>query len=520
LVEFRLKRTNEAIAKAEAKLGNAPSTPPPAPVATKPLAMIRPKTTEPAKPASAPAPTTVPASEPAMPVKAPEPPPVPQPEVSTKDNAFSTFSLNVSDVSFKLAGASLDKGSMPEPATVRSEEFINAFNYRDPEPGGTAPLAFATERARFPFAHNRDILRVSVKTAAAGREAGRPLNLVLLLDNSGSMERSDRVEILKESLRVLTKQLQPQDKLSIITFSRTPRLWADGVTGEKAAEFAQRVGEITPQGGTDLSAALDLGYSTALKHFKFGSTNRVVLLTDGAANLGEVKAETLKAKVEEHRKKGVAFDCFGVGWEGYNDDLLEQLSRNGDGRYGFINNPEAAATEFAGQLAGALRVAASDVKVQMEFNPRRVTAYRQIGYAKHQLKKEQFRDNTVDAAEIGAAESGNALYVVEVNAAGQGDIGIARARFKVPGTTDYKELEWTIPFQAPAPAMEQASSSLRLATTAAAFAEWLAQSPYAAEVTTDRLLGMINGIPAIYGADPRPAKLESMIRQAKSISGR
>ena len=456
-------------------------------------------------------------SDPAPPAKAPEPAPVPQPEVSAKENAFSTFSLNVSDVSFQLASASLEKGRMPEPATVRSEEFINALNYRDPEPAPGAPFAFATERARYPFAHNRDLLRISLKTAAAGREPGRPLNLVLLVDNSGSMERADRVRILRESMRVLAQQLKPEDKLSLITFSRAPRLWADGVPGDKAMEVAQRAAEITPEGGTDLSAAMDLGYKTALKHYQAGSVNRVVLMTDGAANLGDVRAEALKQKVEAHRKQGVAFDCFGVGWEGYNDDLLEQLSRNGDGRYGFINTPEAATIEFAGQLAGALRVAASDVKVQIEFNPRRVTAYRQVGYAKHQLKKEQFRDNTVDAAEIGAAESGNALYVVEVNPRGEGDIATARARFKVPGTSDYREQEWTIPYSAPASPLEQSSSSLRLAATASAFSEWLAQSPYAAEVTPDRLLGLINGIPAIYGADKRPAKLEAMIRQARSI---
>ena len=447
-------------------------------------------------------------------------PPVPQPEVTTKGNAFSTFSLNVSDVSFKLAGAALEKGAMPDVASVRSEEFINALDYRDPEPAPGAPLAFASERARYPFAHNRDLLRLSVKTAAEGRQAGRPLNLVLLLDNSGSMERADRVRILQESLTVLAKQLQPQDKLSIITFSRTPRLWADGVAGNKASEFTDRVAEIRPEGGTDLGAAMDLGYTTALKHYQVGSVNRVVLLTDGAANLGNVDAASLKGKVETHRKQGVAFDCFGVGWEGYNDDLLEQLSRNGDGRYGFINTPEAAATEFAGALAGALRVAASDVKVQVEFNPKRVTSYRQLGYAKHQLKKEQFRDNTVDAAEIGAAEAGNALYTLELDPRGQGDIATVRIRFKVPGTTDYNEHEWTVPFTAPAPAMEQASSSLRLAATAGAFAEMLGQSPFAAEVNTDKLLGMINGIPAIYGADPRPGKLEWMIRQAKSVSGR
>ena len=123
----------------------------------------------------------------------------------------------------------------------------------------------------------------------------------------------------------------------------------------------------------------------------------------------------MKPDVEAQRKQGIALDCFGIGWEGYNDDLLEVLTRNGDGRYGFINTPEEAATDFAAQLAGALRVAASDVKVQVEFNPARVISYRQIGYAKHQLTKEQFRDNTVAPAQIGAAEAGNALYIVEVN---------------------------------------------------------------------------------------------------------
>jgi Mg-chelatase subunit ChlD len=444
----------------------------------------------------------------------------PQPEVATSANVYSTFSLNVTDVGFKLAAASLEQGRMPEPATVRSEEFINAFDYRDPEPNAGAPLAFASERARYPFAQNRDLLRLSVKTAAAGRQPGRALNIVLLLDNSGSMERADRVRILREALRVLCTQLQPKDKLSVVTFARTPRLWADGVAGDKAGEVTSRVGEITPQGGTNLAAALDLGYATALRHYQVGSINRVVLITDGAANLGDVDPDALKQKVEAHRKQGVALDCFGIGWEGLDDTLLEALSRNGDGRYGFINSPEEAATEFAGQLAGALRVAASDVKVQVEFNPRRVTAYRQIGYAKHQLTKEQFRDNTVDAAEIGAAEAGNALYVVEVNPRGEGDLATVRVRFKVPGTSDYREHEWTVPFTSAALPLEQASPALRLAGSASAFAEWLVASPYAAEVTTDRLLGLLNGVPAIYGADPRPKKLEWMIRTAKSVSGR
>jgi len=445
--------------------------------------------------------------------------PIPQPEVQTSGNAFSTFSLNVSDVAFKLAAASLEKGQMPDPASVRSEEFINAFDYRDPEPPPGVPVAFAWERARYPFAHNRDLLRFSIKTAAAGRQAGRPLNLVLLLDNSGSMERADRVQIIREALRVLAAQLQPQDTVSVITFARTARLWVDGISGSKAGEVFEQVGGLTPQGGTNLEEAMRLAYATALRHYLATGINRVVLLTDGAANLGNVDPDALKQAVETHRKQGIALDCFGIGWEGFNDDLLEVLSRNGDGRYGFINSPEEAADEFAGQLAGALKVAASDVKVQVEFNPARVTAYRQIGYAKHQLTKEQFRDNTVDAAEIAAQEAGNALYTVEVNPAGAGPLCTVRCRFKIPGTTDYREHAWEVPFTGSAVSLEQASSAMRLAATASAFSEWLVASPFAAEVTPDRLLGYLSRVPEVYGADARPKKLEWMIRQAKAISG-
>jgi Mg-chelatase subunit ChlD len=445
--------------------------------------------------------------------------PVPQPEIQTSENTFSTFSLNVSDVSFKLAAASLEKGVLPDPASIRSEEFINAFDYRDPEAPPGVPIAFAWERSRYPFAQNRDLLRFSLKTAAQGRQAGRPLNLVLLLDNSGSMERADRVSIIREALRLLAAQLQPQDTFSVVTFARTARLRVDGVPGSQASQVGEELSKLTPQGGTNLGEAMDLAYQTALRHYLANGINRVVLLTDGAANLGDVEPSSLKAKVEANRKQGIALDCFGIGWEGYNDDLLEVLTRNGDGRYGFINTPEEAATEFAGQLAGALQVAASDVKVQVEFNPNRVTSYRQLGYAKHQLTKEQFRDNTVNAAQIGAAESGNALYVIEANPAGEGPLGTVRVRYRVPGTSDYQEREWVVPYTGNAMALEQSSPAMRLAATASAFSEWLATSPYAAEVTPDALLGCLRGAPQVYGADPRPQKLEWMLRQAKSLGG-
>ena len=446
------------------------------------------------------------------------PAPKPQPEVLTRENRFSTFSLNVSDVSFKLAESALERGVFPEPNSVRTEEFINAFDYHDTEPPPGVPLGFTWERAQYPFAHNRDILRLSIRTAAFGREAGRPLNLVILLDNSGSMERPDRVATVRAALTVLAGMLQAQDQISVIAFARTPRLWIDGMQGGNPDALLGRLLQLVPDGGTNLEAALELAYQTAGKHFVPGGNNRVVLMTDGAANLGNVNTGELKETVTSFRKQGIALDCFGIGWDGYNDPLLEALSRNGDGRYGFLNKPEEASGRFAKQLAGALQVAASDVKVQVEFNPERVVAFRQIGYAKHQLKKEEFRDNTVDAAEIGAAESGNALYAIETNANGKGPIGVVRVRFKRPSTGEIEEREWPVP-DGPAAPLDQANPSLRLAVTASAFGEWLARSPYASEVRTTPLLSYLSGVPEAFPMDPRPKVLESMIRQAGAIAG-
>jgi Mg-chelatase subunit ChlD len=449
----------------------------------------------------------------------PQPLPEPQPEVLTRDHAFSTFSLNVSDVSFKLAEASLQRGVMPDPAGIRSESFVNAFDYRDPLPASGQAVGFAWEQARYPFAHNREIVRFAVKTAASGREAGRPLNVVLCLDSSGSMERADRVGIVREALRVLGEQLKPGDRLSMVTFARTARLWIDGVDGAEASGFLAQMESLQPEGGTNLEEALRLAYDTARRHASPQGINRVVLMTDGAANLGDVNAASLKVVVEQQRKQGVALDCFGIGWEGLNDELLESLSRNGDGRYGFLNDRQDVASNFAQQLTGALQVAAADVKVQVEFNPQRVISYRQIGYARHQLTQEQFRDNTVDAAELGAAEAGNALYVIQTDAQGTGPLGVVRVRFQRPGSGLYEAQEWLVPYHGPAMATEQAPASLRLAMVAAAFSEWLASSPFATEVRPAELLRWLRQAPEEFGIDSRPTRLEWMIRQALALTG-
>ncbi|MDE2656697.1 MAG: von Willebrand factor type A domain-containing protein, partial [Verrucomicrobiota bacterium] len=455
------------------------------------------------------------------PAKPPSPSVVytPRPETVTAENNFSTFSLNVTDVSFKTTLASLQAGKLPEPGNVRSEEFLNALEYRDPMPRAGEPMAFHWERSRSPFTHDRDIIRFAVRTAALGRQPGRAVNLVCLLDNSGSMEREDRVSIVRQSLDVLARKLTPNDRVSLITFSRTPELRIDGMRGGNPEAFLKASTGWIPQGGTHVEKALALAYETAKKHFIAGGNNRVILLTDGAANMGNVDPYQLRKIVESHRKQGVALDCFGIGWEDYNDNLLEALSRNGDGRYGFLNEPAQAVAEFEQKLLGAFQVAASDVKVQVEWNADRVKVFRQVGYLRHQLKKEDFRNNKIDAAEISAAESGNALYVVQVNPNGEGPLGMVRVRYKVPFTSEYTEMEWSLAYEPAATPLEQASPAMRLGCVAATFAEWLAQNPYAQGVQLVDLQGLISGIPSIYGTDPRPTELEWMIGKASILAG-
>ncbi len=441
------------------------------------------------------------------------------PETRVSDNAFSTFSLNVSDVSFRLAEAALNNGRLPERETVRAEEFINAMNYRDPSPASGERLAFAWEQARDPLAHNRDLIRLSVQTGAIGRSKGKPLNLVVLLDRSGSMERPDRVAIVRRALRALVAKLTEDDRVSLVAFARTPRLVVDGMTGGDAEALLRRVESLTPQGGTNLEAALDLGYRIAARHRRREGVNRVILLTDGAANLGDVDPARLKQKAEAQRRRGVALDCFGVGWDGYNDALLEELSRNADGRYGFLNDPGRAAADFADQLAGALRVAARDVKVQVEFNPARVRSWRQIGYEKRQLRKEAFRDNQVDAAEIGAAEEGTAVYSIELAPEGVGPIGVARVRFQNPDTGGYEERSWTLFHRPNAPPLIESSPAMRFAACAAKLAGWLARNPKERGVNLGELRSLLAGLEGAFAGDPMPARLRAMISRAELVSG-
>ena len=436
-------------------------------------------------------------------------------ETSAASQPFSTFSLHVSDASFKLAKAALERGEQPDPASIRPEEFYNAFDYGDPAPGRGEPVACALEQCANPIIPQRNLVRIGVRAGAAGRGQSTPLNLTLLLDSSGSMEREDRRQGMVMAVQQLAGLLKEGDTVSVIGFSRQPRLLVDRLPGTRARELNTLLAQTPSEGGTNLEEGLKLAEELAKRQFNAAAQNRIVLFTDGAANLGDAQPETLQARIETMRQEGIAFDAAGFGTDGLNDKLLERLTRNGNGRYYIVDRPEDADANFAKQLAGAFRPAAENVKVQVRFNPARVGKYKLIGFEEHRLNKEDFRNDAVDAAEMAAEEAGNALYQIEPLPGGEGEIGEVSVRFRDAASGQMVERTWTIPYEAQAPAFDLAPPSIQLAGLSALAAEKLRQAPMAGAIDLQQLGPILAKVKARYPNSQAVSDLGTMIGKLK-----
>jgi secreted protein with Ig-like and vWFA domain len=431
-------------------------------------------------------------------------------EIAASEEPYSTFSLNISDASFRIAQAAMDKGERPDPAGVKVEQFYNAVDYGDPVPAAGEPVSCEIEQAAHPVIPGRNLVRVALKTAAAGRAATQPLHLTLLVDQSGSMTRADRRAAMDTAMASLGKLLTDKDLVNIVGFSRTSRLVADGMKGDEAGKgLAALVNQSASEGGTNLETAIDLAAQMAQRRMLAGAQNRIVLFTDGAANLGDADPQRLAAKVEQLRQQGIAFDIAGIAADGLNDELLGELARKGNGRYYVVG--KGAEEDFAKQLAGAFRPAAENVKVQVRFNPDRVARYKLIGFEKDRLKTEDFRNDKVDAAELAAEEAGVAIYQIEPNPGGSGEIGEVSVRFRDTASGEMVERGWTIPHEAAAPAIDRATPSMQLATLAMFAAEKLKGGPLGEAIDFRQFAEAQANVKQFFGHDARVAEVLRMV---------
>ena len=440
-------------------------------------------------------------------------------EVKAAQTPFSTFSLHVSDVSFKLAKAALAGGQWPDVARIRIEEFVNAIDYGDPMPSQSERVACRIEQSIHPFLQQRNLLRISMRTAATGRASTTPLNLTFLLDNSGSMERIDRRNTVRRCFEVLAGQLHEGDEVTLISFASQPRLLAERLSGKQAADVLRVLDQLPSEGGTNLEAALMLAGEKAREYYRDDAQNRVVLITDGAVNLGDADPDSLSRQIRSLRDAGIAFDAAGIGADGLNDEVLEALTRKGDGRYYLLDSQESVEDGFARQIAGALRPAAKNVKVQVEFNPQRVGMYNLLGFEQHRLKKEDFRNDQVDAAEMAAAEAGVAVYQVQVKPDGFGDLGSVSVRFQDLESGQMVEERWPITFDGNVPRMDQATESMKLAGSAALFAMKLKDDARSETVDLSFLREVLGALPSQRQQDPRVLALQQMVDQARQMLG-
>ena len=327
----------------------------------------------------------------------------------TKDR-LSTFAVDVDTASYALARRKLNEGSLPTPAGVRVEEFINSFDYGDEGPSNGTPFAIHTAIAPSPMNVGHHVMRVNLQAKRLHPEERRPVHLVYLVDVSGSMQAPDRIGLAKQSLHTLTERLGPKDTVALCTYAGSTRevLAPTGIA--RKADIHAAIDSLSAGGSTAMASGIDIAYALAARTHVKGDISHVVVLSDGDANVGSTSHDDILKRIAAHKSKGITLSTVGFGTGNYNDQMMEQLADKGDGNYSYIDSLEESDRVFGRDIDGLLQVIAKDTKVQVEFMPEVVTSYRLIGYENRDVADRDFRNDHVDAGEVGAGHSVTALY--------------------------------------------------------------------------------------------------------------
>lgn len=327
-------------------------------------------------------------------------------------NPLSTFSIDVDAASYSNTRRFLNDGYLPPPDAVRIEEFINYFSYEYPQPDDGMPFSITTEVSECPWENKHRLLHIGLQGKNVPMEDIPPGNLVFLLDVSGSMNRPAKLPLLKSAFKLLVKQLRDEDRVAIVVYAGASGLVLSSTPGSQKETIINAIENLYPGGSTAGAAGIKLAYEIAKKNFIKGGNNRVILATDGDFNVGVSSDGELVRIIEEKREQGVFLTVLGFGTGNYKDSRMEKLADKGNGNYAYIDNIMEAKKVLVNELGGTLFTIAKDVKIQLEFNPAKVLAYRLIGYENRMLKKEDFNDDKKDAGEIGSGHTVTAIYEI------------------------------------------------------------------------------------------------------------
>ena len=430
----------------------------------------------------------------------------------------STFSIDVDTGSYSNIRRMLNNGQLPVQDAVRVEEMINYFSYDYPLPGhGAGPFSVTTEVGATPWNPDSLILHIGIK----GRDlAGQSLpasNLVFLVDVSGSMNSPHKLGLLKSALKMLSRQMRDQDRVSIVVYAGASGVVLEPVAGNETAKINQALDALTAGGRTNGAAGIRAAYQLAEQAFIKDGINRVLLATDGDFNVGTVNFEALKDLVEEKRRSGISLTTLGFGTGNYNDHLMEQLADAGNGNYAYIDTLNEARKVLVDEISSTLNTIAKDVKIQIEFNPAVVAEYRLIGYENRALEREDFNNDKVDAGEIGAGHTVTALYEISLVAGKsryidplryaprsdasdqrKDELALLRLRYKQPGSDTSDLIEQPVSTANIKNSLSDTSQRFRFSAAVAGFGQLLRGGKFTAGYRYDDVLELAR---AARGAD-------------------
>jgi len=413
------------------------------------------------------------------------------PEVDPAGRPRSTFAMDIDTASYGYAASLIRQGSRPDPSTVRPEEFINAVPEQYPQPAGNG-FTVNVDGTRLPQTHRLAnpgdvrLLRIGLQTRTQNQDSRPDTALTFVIDVSGSMGEAGKLDVVREALDDLIDQLRPTDSVAIVTFSDEATMVRPMTRVSERSDLHRAVDGLHATDSTNLEAGLVRGYQVARDGFRPDATNRVVLLSDGLANVGDTAASPILSQVKENAAKQITLLGVGVGQQ-YGDQLMEQLADQGDGYVIYASGLDETRTAFREQLPATIPIRALDAKVQVTFDPEAVAAYRLIGYDDRALSASGFRDDRVDGGEVFAGHSVTALYTVRLKPDAVGTVAQVQTRWQDPGTHSAQETGDTVSVSNLNNDFVEAAPRLQACYAAAYFAENLRQSPYANETRLNDL---------------------------------
>ncbi len=408
---------------------------------------------------------------------------VENPFILASEESVSTFSIDADGGAYSNCRQSIEAGNLPNPNFVRTEEFVNYFNYDYYAPMGSNPIAINGEISVCPWNEDNRLVRIGIKGKEIPESEMGSANFVLLVDVSGSMSAENKLPLIKESLKLFVENMSSEDRLAIVTYAGGAGVAMESTPGTDKNLILNTIDAFTSGGSTNGSGGIIKAYEIAEANFIEGGNNRIIMATDGDFNVGISDRDELISLIEEKRESGVFLTTIGVGSFSYNEGTLEQLANNGNGTYEFLDNIQQGQKIFIDEYMKFYTVA-KDVKVQVEFDSEVVLMYRLIGYENRILEAEEFEDDTVDAGEIGAGQGITALYEVvlnsENNTFGQ-DALVVDFRFKMPEEETSQDMAF--PIKDEGRTFEQASDNMKFAASVAGFAMLLRDSPHKGNVS-------------------------------------